>query len=200
MESLFANEPPWPSWPAADPAVRAFALFSDVHCNLSALRAGLADLSGLERAQGRSYTIAFLGDVVDTGPSPAATLDLAVSLSSVHVRGNHEVYLSECLRGLHRNKYASPHWRYVPWTLAQLGKNQYQSYEGLLRDEWQTCDGRVRLVHGSAESCHKAPAFFHYDAVGWSHEVTWFGSFRRATLSGHTLLVPFTSVPMARCG
>ena len=177
-----------PPWGPDDSGVRSLAVMSDVHCNLTALQACLADLEGLRQAHGHSYELAFLGDVVDTGPSPVATLDLAVAASSCHIRGNHEVYLSECARGLFRKKYASRHWRYVPWTLAQLGEDRFSSYERLLRDECHVCDGRVRYVHASPDSCDKPPAFFGYDAAAWHHEVSWTGRFRRATFCGHTHL------------
>ena len=64
------------------------ALLSDIHSNLQALSACLADA----RARGASRYV-FLGDLVGYGADPGAVVDIVrehVSLGAVAVRGNHD--------------------------------------------------------------------------------------------------------------
>ena len=61
-----------------------YAVLSDVHGNLQALRAVLAD------AAERSDAILCLGDVVGYGADPAACVDLVGQRCQAVVGGNHE--------------------------------------------------------------------------------------------------------------
>jgi len=73
------------------------AIVSDIHANLEALTAVLADI---ERRGARE--IICLGDVVGYGPSPAECLDIARERFAVVTAGNHEwAILNEPL-GFHR--------------------------------------------------------------------------------------------------
>lgn len=183
------------TWDPGDPAVKSLAVFTDVHCNEAALRACLKDLEQRRAQDGYKYPLAFLGDTVDTGPCPLETIDLAESASSIHIRGNHEIYLSECMRGEHRRRYASRQWRYVPWTLAKIGEKRYQDFERSLLDEWTSDDGCLRLVHASPDSFFKVPAFFEYSSVHVDQEIKSVFSFRRVTFVGHTHLGAFYERP-----
>lgn len=59
-------------------------ILSDIHGNLEALQAVLAEAAG-------SYdTVWNLGDVVGYGASPNEVADLVCRLASVNVRGNHD--------------------------------------------------------------------------------------------------------------
>lgn len=68
-------------------------LISDVHANLPALEAVLADI----KARGLSSApLCFLGDAVNLGPFPAETVALLRSLApAFRVRGNHDRYIAE---------------------------------------------------------------------------------------------------------
>ncbi len=61
-----------------------WAVLSDIHANLEALEAVLADAA----AQG-AEKIAILGDTIDYGPDPIACLELAAK-ADVWLVGNHE--------------------------------------------------------------------------------------------------------------
>ena len=61
-----------------------YAVLSDVHANLEALRAVLAD------AADRSDAVFCLGDVVGYGADPAACIDLVGERCQAVVGGNHE--------------------------------------------------------------------------------------------------------------
>ncbi len=62
-----------------------FAIISDIHSNLEALRTVLADIDrrGLK-------TIYCLGDIIGYGPEPAACLDLVAERTELSLCGNHD--------------------------------------------------------------------------------------------------------------
>src|SRR3712207_3468821 len=62
-----------------------WAILSDIHGNLEALEAVLADAA----AQG-AEKIAVLGDVIDYGPDPVACLERVSAAAEVWLVGNHE--------------------------------------------------------------------------------------------------------------
>ena len=62
-----------------------FAIFSDIHGNLEALEAVLADIA-LERVQ----EMICLGDIVGYGPNPAECLEMIRCLGAAVVMGNHD--------------------------------------------------------------------------------------------------------------
>ncbi len=66
------------------------ALLSDIHGNLPALEAVLADL----QTESVDCTI-FLGDLATIGPSPRETLDLVRSLNCPCILGNHDAAMLE---------------------------------------------------------------------------------------------------------
>lgn len=61
------------------------AIISDIHSNLEALRAVLADIDGREVQR-----IYCLGDVVGYGPEPGPCLDLLMRRAQVTLMGNHD--------------------------------------------------------------------------------------------------------------
>jgi predicted phosphodiesterase len=69
------------------------ALISDIHGNLPALEAALADI----RTQGTDQVI-FLGDAATLGPHPKETLDLLRALDCVCIMGNHDAALLDLAR------------------------------------------------------------------------------------------------------
>jgi diadenosine tetraphosphatase ApaH/serine/threonine PP2A family protein phosphatase len=78
-----------------------FAIFSDVHGNLEALEAVLADISA-ERVQ----EMICLGDIVGYGPNPGECLELIRCLSCSVVLGNHDEACIEPGREGALNDYA----------------------------------------------------------------------------------------------
>lgn len=116
------------------------ALFSDVHANLQALQACMAHA----RAQGATQ-MAFLGDMLGYGGSPAAVLDTimhAVQEGAWIVRGNHDdLALHPPSDILHMGEQGAQ------WTHAQLAPVHLQFLEQL---PLLSQHGSVLLVHASA--------------------------------------------------
>jgi len=77
------------TWPAR---ARRIAVMSDIHANLPALEAALADIRK-EGVDGIVHT----GDVIGFGPQPTECLDLVLATRGMEpLMGNHELW---CLRG-----------------------------------------------------------------------------------------------------
>jgi predicted phosphodiesterase len=121
------------------------ALISDIHANLTALKAVLADIDAL----GTVRSIYCLGDVVGYGPQPRECLDLTVSRCKCILLGNHEHALLYGAYGFHAAAKDA-----IDWTRETLRKVRpaaqrkaiHELVERLpLRHE---LDG-VLLVHGS---------------------------------------------------
>lgn len=64
-----------------------YAIFSDIHGNLPALKAILADIK-----KENIDNIIFLGDAIGIGPNPKECLDLLLKNNAEIVLGNHELY------------------------------------------------------------------------------------------------------------
>ena len=65
------------------------AILSDIHANLAALEAVVADA----REKGCNRFIS-LGDVVGYGPNPAECIELLCSIDAVNILGNHDSYIA----------------------------------------------------------------------------------------------------------
>jgi predicted phosphodiesterase len=64
---------------------------SDIHGNIEALRA-------VEAAEPEADQVLRLGDLVDYGPRPDATVAWVRENATTTVRGNHDPFLSTCVR------------------------------------------------------------------------------------------------------
>lgn len=100
------------------------ALLADIHANLQALEACLAD------ARSRGATrFAFLGDLVGYGADPAAVLDIVMQHAAQGawtVRGNHDEAAMAPVAGSNRADHAG-----AAWTRSQLTPAQLAFLEGL---------------------------------------------------------------------
>lgn len=122
------------------------AIISDIHANLEALRAALADI----REQGASRIIC-LGDVIGYGANPRECLDLAMEFDVV-LRGNHEQALMTEFDGSNFNKRAKAS---ITWTRNQLSPLGEDREANLRR--WNFLDtlpethteGDALFVHGT---------------------------------------------------
>lgn len=114
-----------------------YGLISDVHANLEACEAVLADLSGVD-----AYLC--LGDLVGYGPDPGACLERVRRLPGlVCVVGNHDLAAA----GKYDLNWFNPHARAaIEWTERQLTGEQ-KSYLAALPLTAEA--GRALLVHGS---------------------------------------------------
>lgn len=90
------------------------ALISDIHGNITALQAVLADIdhTGVDQ-------IVFLGDAVTLGPQPKAVVDLLRSLHCPCVKGNHDAYVVNLPQFL-QDTHAAWAKETIAWGVAQL--------------------------------------------------------------------------------
>jgi hypothetical protein len=166
----------------------SFAVFSDIHANDTALKACLADLKRISNERGQEFECMILGDVLDAGPCPVSTLARVEEIASVHIRGNHEDYLWECSNGLHRARYRSGLWRYVPWTLEQVGHDEFARYYKQLRFDWRSADGMLWLAHASADKNDVVPDFFSWSNATNSADLWYRGPCKCLRIVGHSHL------------
>src|SRR6476660_10377456 len=86
IASRFARASPLPT----------FAVIGDMHGNLPALEAVLADLAVV-----KPDAIYFAGDFVNRGPESGAVVERAMALGLPAISGNHETWLAGLARGRH---------------------------------------------------------------------------------------------------
>ena len=113
-----------------------FAVLSDIHGNLPALQAVLADMHG----RGVSHAVN-LGDILSGPLWPAETADLLMGLNLPTIAGNHERQLLAC-----QNKPGGPSDQYAFEQTSPLQRAWLASLPGALRL------GDVQLTHGSPHS------------------------------------------------
>jgi len=94
-------------------------LIADVHANLPAFKAVLAELE-----KRGVHQIMMLGDVVGYGPHPEACIDLAIEHNVFCIRGNHDHYVAH--DGDVRVASSSMAKWSLDWTLKQLDESKKQ--------------------------------------------------------------------------
>jgi predicted phosphodiesterase len=114
-------------------------IVSDVHANLEALEAVLADA----RARGGFDQVWCLGDVVGYGPDPGACLDLLRQQEMTCIAGNHDYAACGRIGVEEFNTHAA---QAILWTASQLDKVQKEFLAGLR--EMESREG-FTLVHGT---------------------------------------------------
>ncbi|MGH8104366.1 MAG: metallophosphoesterase family protein [bacterium] len=92
------------------------ALISDIHANLEALEAVLADIE-----EQKPDAVYCLGDVVGYGPNPRECLAKVREISPVILRGNHEAAVA---RNDDASEFNDVAQAAVLWTRAQLGADE----------------------------------------------------------------------------
>lgn len=140
------------------------AVVSDIHGNLTALEAVLADLR-----QTSPDVIYHGGDLADMGSRPSEVVDAIRELGWPGVAGNGEEALSrpETLEEFARQSSAPPAlWEAIrevlAWSRARLGEERIAWLGSLPR--MQT-EGPMALVHASPESAWRSPGADADDAV-----------------------------------
>jgi predicted phosphodiesterase len=124
------------------------AIISDIHANLEALRAVLADI-----AEQGARTIYCLGDVVGYGPNPRECLDLVMDRAAMTVLGNHDQAALFDPAG-----FTAAAERAIFWTRRQLETSpepaaaRERRWEFLALRPWSFKDGGRLFVHGSARN------------------------------------------------
>ncbi len=160
-----------------------YAVISDVHGNLEALNAVLADIFSREaQAAGGKRTMLFLGDAVGYGPNPNECVDAIKKHASQGVAGNHDWAVLGLTGTGSFNPYAK---EAITWTGSILSPETRASIEGLPLVKRVEEDG-LFLVHGSPLE----PEKWHY-LLSFSQAKVNFEHFKeKICLIGHSHL-PF---------
>lgn len=171
-------------------ASRAYAFFTDIHGNSTALDAVLDDINEFQQRRGvENLTRICLGDSFDGGPDPLAVLKTLEDLKCPHLRGNHEDYLLDYIRHPESEKYARPLWKFIPWTVAQLGP-QLVNFEKKCLDRWSALDDPFVAVHAALHGNNRVPDFFAAQSSLSPHFVETFAEnlsqWPRVYLNGHS--------------
>lgn len=164
------------------PLTRDFAVISDIHGNLEALDAVLADIESRKTGSGEKWTILFLGDVAGYGPNPNECIE-AISRLILHgVAGNHDSAAIGQTDISNFNQYAQ---EAIRWTAGVLSPESRAFLKNLPLVQRMEKDG-LFLVHGSPyepEKWHYL-LYFSQASVNFEH----FGE--KVCLIGHSHL-PF---------
>lgn len=124
------------------------AIISDIHGNLPALEAVLADIQqrGIER-------IYCLGDLVGKGPDSVAVTDLCRERCTAVVMGNWDAQMAD---GKAKTSF---HWQ---WNRERLGQARLDYLRALpFAIDFTVSGRRVRLYHASAQSIYHRVSFRH---------------------------------------
>ena len=135
-----------------DMGLERIALISDVHGNLTALEAVLADIErrGIERTFN-------LGDYVGKGPRGQAVVDRCREVCEVNILGNWDDFLPDPDR-----EHDSEGLR---WWKKELREDQWAWLRGLPFCHDFLLSGRqIRLFHASSTSVHRRIRFDHDEA------------------------------------
>ena len=128
------------------------ALISDVHGNLTALEAVLADIDA--RGIARIYN---LGDYVGKGPRGRQVVDLCRERCEVNILGNWDDFLPDPDREFDSDA--------LKWWLDQLGPGRGRWLRSLPFSYDFTMSGRrIRLFHASEDTVHRRVRFDHDEA------------------------------------
>lgn len=119
-----------------------YAIISDIHANLAALQAVLADIDSIGAKE-----IWCLGDIVGYGPQPVECLQLARERCKIIIRGNHEL----ALRPGGGERFNLRARRAIEWTRATIaaaeGGSEWLSWLETLPTHFKYED--ILFVHGS---------------------------------------------------
>jgi len=119
------------------------AVISDVHGNLEALEAVLAQIDAL-----KVEAIYSLGDVVGYGPDPDACLELVTRRCRVRLLGNHEYGVLHA--GNRETDFNPMALRAVDWTRDRIRQANLLESIAWLKSSHR--EGRLLFVHGSARN------------------------------------------------
>jgi putative phosphoesterase len=157
---------------------RSIAILSDIHGNLVALRAVLAELEDLG-----VDSIAVAGDLVGFGPNPDDVVDLLVERAARLIRGNHEKdYVAPYgTLGMPDGGRIDPRFRSMIWSMERLGPER-RAFLSELPDSL-LLDPETLVVHGS-------PRHVRDSVLAWTPETELDAMFAEAdarlVFMGHT--------------
>lgn len=150
-----------------------YAVISDVHGNIEALKAVLEDIK-----KKKVTDILFLGDAVGYGPDPDECVKVLNSECKVLLAGNHD----RAVLGLTDIEYFNPYARAVVlWTREIMGKDNISILKSLPISE-EIEDKKIFLVH----STPKEPRQWHYLLTLWDAEINFHYFDNMICLLGHS--------------
>lgn len=124
------------------------AILSDIHGNVPALQAVLADIDAQDVDE-----VLVGGDLVGRGPQGSRVVALIRERGWDGVRGNHEDYLLSFRRQIVPAEWlASDEWAASRWMAAELGESDEAFLDALPFSRSATSASGLRLVHGSPGS------------------------------------------------
>jgi predicted phosphodiesterase len=130
------------------------ALLSDIHGNLTALEAVLADV----RAQGTFDQVVVAGDLVWAGPRPAEVVDAVQALRAAVVQGNTDAFFREDSGAVPTGKREDRFVAHLEWMQAQLGPARAGYLAGLPLSHRITAasDRALLVVHANPRDQERA--------------------------------------------
>jgi predicted phosphodiesterase len=132
MEECLARAP-WGQGP------RRLAVLADIHGNLHALRAVLADADG-HRVEG----LLVLGDSLTRGPDPIGVLTTLRQRRACLLRGNVETYMLQYRNGLApAHWYGNRQWAALAWTAGLLDDEAAAFVAALPEQRHLSAEGEV---------------------------------------------------------
>jgi diadenosine tetraphosphatase ApaH/serine/threonine PP2A family protein phosphatase len=156
-----------------------YAVISDVHANLEALEAVLADIKGRGIKKDRIF---FCGDAVGYGPDPNRCVELIKENTKIQIAGNHDWAVLGMTDITYFNPNAKAAIRWTDDVITPEGRTELESYSLLKRLKKEN----VFLVHGSP----KEPEEWHYLLTLFDAEVNFNYFEERLCFIGHSH-VPF---------
>ena len=140
-----------------------FAIISDIHANLEALQAALADA----KEQGCTH-YAFLGDFVGYCADPKACIDVVRAMNAPCVKGNHDEY---CATDLPLDDLNAKFANVAQWTRKQLTEDDRQWLQNLLYA--RQVEG-FTIVHASLDRAEQWQYVFdeHAATASFQHQKT----------------------------
>jgi diadenosine tetraphosphatase ApaH/serine/threonine PP2A family protein phosphatase len=156
------------------------AIISDIHANLEALRAVLADIE----ARGVREIIC-LGDIIGYGPQPAECVDLCQDFS-LNLLGNHEEAVLVGAVGFNPKAAAAVEWtrdQFLSESVPEEVRNRRWNFLGGLKI--RSDEGDVSYVHGSPREPTREYVF-RSDVLDREKMADIFDGIRQICFAGHT--------------
>jgi predicted phosphodiesterase len=119
-----------------------YAILSDIHANLQALKAVEADALRVRKAlDAASLHFIVLGDVVDYGPQPNQCMDWVERHAEIVIQGNHDLDVANSMYQEPKT-IAKKYWPITIWTRWVLTAEHKQAI-----NKGQGCRWQARLYH-----------------------------------------------------
>jgi len=156
----------------------AYAIISDVHANLEALQAVLAEIEKEE-----IDSILFAGDCVGYGPDPNECIELLRTKASLVIAGNHDWGAVDLTDVRDFNAYARVA---IDWTRDVLTAQNFSYLQDLPLTQKISGDRAIFLVHGTP----KEPDQWHYFLFEFDAKVNFRSFNEQICFLGHSH-IPF---------